>query len=405
VNQAALPDPGVAFLARLLSLSEKFPDRTRPASASPNYDGLRSAEMVARFQAQMLAAQRAGAITLRNGKRERRHLIERVTVQDAAVLARHLGRRPAAVVAREVRAVLEAVAEGAESWVLVILQDMEGRWSRGEPALRLSADDIDQAKEFFMLLAAISRDQAHGLDGRTFSLRATGDTKAFDRHSGRLASVLARRFEDPNMDPELVWSRIGLERFGHPVHVRGCVLVEDQDGVLVHGRAMPFASIHPEMLPLLRLCGQPTLVLTIENYASFNRYVREVDDGALVIYTGGFASAGVVQLLNALLSMLDAAVPLFHWGDVDPGGLRIFRFLEEALTRRPLPHLMTQTLAKTHGRGASADVTLSSIARSDSALAPLAEWLARGDEIKHLEQEAIDPISPAGTVASLNAYG
>jgi hypothetical protein len=271
---------------------------------------------------------------------------------------------------------------------------MEARWSRGESALRLFAEDIDLAKEFFMLLTAISRDQTHGLDGRTFSLKATGDTKAFDRHSGRLASVLATRFGDPNIDAELVWSRIGLERFGHPVHVRGCVVVEDQRGVIVHGRATPFASIHPEMLPLLRLCGQPALVLTIENYASFNRYVREIDDGALVIYTGGFASVGVIQLLNALLSMLESAIPLFHWGDVDPGGLRIFRFLEEALTRRPLPHLMTQTLAEAHGRGATRDVTLGSIAKSDSALAPLAEWLARGDKIKHLEQEALDPVSP-----------
>ena len=65
------------------------------------------------------------------------------------------------------------------------------------------------------------------------------------------------------------------------------------------------------MLRLLRLCGQPTLVLTIENYASFNRYVRQVDDRALVFTQESFASAGVIQLLNALLSKLDAAVPCF----------------------------------------------------------------------------------------------
>jgi Uncharacterized protein conserved in bacteria C-term(DUF2220) len=136
------------------------------------------------------------------------------------------------------------------------------------------------------------------------------------------------------MAADLVWNRIGLERFSHPIHVKGCVFAEDREGILVHGRAVPFASFHPEMLHLLKLCGRPTALLTIENYASFNRYVREIDDGALVVYTGGFASVGVVELLKSLLTMADPAVPFFHWGDIDPWGLRIFRFLEEALSRR-----------------------------------------------------------------------
>ena len=75
-------DPGVAFLTRLLALSEATPDRTRPASLAPDYDQLRTAEAISRFETQIRTAQRSGAVSIRNGKRERRHLIERVTVQD-----------------------------------------------------------------------------------------------------------------------------------------------------------------------------------------------------------------------------------------------------------------------------------------------------------------------------------
>jgi Uncharacterized protein conserved in bacteria C-term(DUF2220) len=170
--------------------------------------------------------------------------------------------------------------------------------------------------------------------------------------------------------------------------------VEDKAGVLVHGRAVPFASIHPEMLPLLGLCGQPTALLTIENYASFNRQVREIDDGALVVYTGGFASIGVVELLTSLLKLFDPGVPFFHWGDIDPGGLRIFRFLKETLPRAPHPHLMNRAVAEAQGRPASRDPTLGSMAKTNSALFELAQWLAQGEQIKHLEQEALDPCSP-----------
>ena len=88
-------DPGVAFLTRLLALSEAAPDRTRPASLAPDYDQLRTAEAVSRFEAKILTAQRSGAVSIRNGKRERRHLIERVTVRDSSALAGHLGRKPA----------------------------------------------------------------------------------------------------------------------------------------------------------------------------------------------------------------------------------------------------------------------------------------------------------------------
>jgi Wadjet protein JetD, C-terminal len=127
---------------------------------------------------------------------------------------------------------------------------------------------------------------------------------------------------------------------------------------------------------------------------SFNRYVREINDGALVVYTSGFASTGVVELLKSILLMLDEGVPYFHWGDVDPGGLRIFRFLEENLPRAPRPHLRNRTLVEAHGKEAMRDPALVWIAKSNSALAALAAWLAEGPNIKHLEQEALDPVSP-----------
>jgi hypothetical protein len=397
VNGVSSEDPAIALLERLLVLSERNPDRTRPASVAPNYDNLRTAESISRFEARLLAAQKVGAVGIQKGIRERRHLIDRVRVKDPVALADHLGRAPARHIAQEMNDALAPVAARGEAWVSEALQSMIIKWSRGDTAHRLAVSDRAAAEEFLALLAAVSKDLAKGLDGRTFSLKVTGDSKAFDRHAARIAAVLAARFGEAGLAAGAIWDRIGLERFSHPVHVKGCVLAEDANGILVHGRAAPFASFHPELLPLLKLCGQPSAILTIENYATFNRYVREIDDEALVVYTGGFASAGTVELLKSLLRLADSAVPFFHWGDIDPGGLRIFRFLEEALPRRPRPHLMDRALAESHGRPALPDAALASIAQSDSAVAGLAEWLSRGDRIMHLEQEALDPSSPLST--------
>lgn len=387
-------DPAVALLEHLLLLSEKTPDRVRPASVAPDYDGLRTAELISRFEARLLVAQKANAIAIDKGKRERRHLIDRVRVKDAMALARHLGRAPATEAAQELGAHLAPAAARGEAWVGDVLQGMVAKWSRGEPAHRLAPSDRAGAQEFIALLAAISKNLARGLDGRTFSFRTTGDTKSFDRQAGRIGAILAARFNEAGMDLNEVWRRIGLERFRHPIHVRGEVFAEDERGVLADGRTKPFASFHPELASLLKIRKLPVALLTIENYASFNRYAREIDDGSLVVYTGGFASAGVIDVLRALLALLPNNVPFYHWGDMDPGGLRIFRFLEEALPRPPRPHLMDQSLAQSYGKSAEPDGALRSIAASDSAVASLAEWLWKGENIRHLEQEALDPTSP-----------
>jgi hypothetical protein len=387
-------DQAVVLLERLLSLSERTPDRVRPASLAPNYDELRTADSMSRFEARLLAAQKVDAIAIEKGKRERRHLIDRVRVKDVTALARHLGRTPASEIAQELNADLAPIAAGGEAWVGEVLQTMMAKWSRGEPAYRLAPSDRAAAQEFMTLLAAISKDAARGLDGRTFSHKTTGDTKSFDRQAGRIGAIIAARFDEPGLELDAVWSRIGLERFRHPVHVRGDVVAEDESGILVDGRATPFASFHPELTRYLKLRKQPSLLLTIENYASFNRYAREIVDGSLVVYTGGFASAGVVDVLRTLLTLLPLGVPFYHWGDIDPGGIRIFRFLEETLPRPPRPHLMDRSLAESHGKRGECDLALKSIATSDSAVAGVAEWLWKGENIRHLEQEALDPTSP-----------
>jgi hypothetical protein len=386
-------DASVEFLERLLERSERNPGRSRPASAAPDYDRLSTAQQVSRFHDLMAAAERFGAVEVQRGRRERSHLIERIRVRDPELLARHLGRPTAPATAQRVRQELLPVAAAGEPWVATLLDEMAARWARGEAAYRLTAGQAEAAKEFFTLLASISRQEARGLDARTFSQKATSDTKAFDRHASRLAAVLGVRIGQPGAAADVVWAHIGLERFSHPVHLKGPVAVEGSGGCLIDGRAKPFASIHPEMLPQLSVLDRPTAILTIENYASFNRQVREIEDGSLVVYTGGFPAAGVVELLSKVLATVSAEVPFLHWGDVDAGGVRIFRYLEENLPRRPRPHLMTKDLAEKSGQPAEADPSLSSIARSDSAVRELADWLAFGPEVCHLEQEALEPRS------------
>src|SRR5579859_1227260 len=103
-------DLGVAFLEKLLVRSERTPNRTRAASAAPDYGKLATAEIRRRFEASLTAAERVGAVELKKGGRERRHSIERVKVKDVLALAHHLGRSPALEMAHRLKTFLGPIA-------------------------------------------------------------------------------------------------------------------------------------------------------------------------------------------------------------------------------------------------------------------------------------------------------
>lgn len=126
---------------------------------------------MSRFHDQITAAERFGSVEVKWGKRDQGHLIERVVVRDAELLARHLGRPTAPATAQRVRDELLPVAATGEPWVITLLNDMTARWARSEAAYRLTAGQVDAAKEFFSLLASISREEARGLSSSTVAPR------------------------------------------------------------------------------------------------------------------------------------------------------------------------------------------------------------------------------------------
>lgn len=151
----------------------------------------------------------------------------------------------------------------------------------------------------------------------------------------------------------------------------------------------PYLGVPPELVQSLEPVGRSPYLLIIENLTTFNRYVREIEDDGLILYAGGFPSRLCRAAVARLARAADVAV---HWGDVDPGGVRIFSVLEQVVPNL-LPHLMTEALARNHGVEAAGDPTLAGLAASGSAVAGLAAFLSR-ERTWRLEQEALTPLAP-----------
>jgi len=135
-------------------------------------------------------------------------------------------------------------------------------------------------------------------------------------------------------------------------------------------------------------------VLTIENEEVFQAWSRDSGRSTWVgVYTGGFPSRFKVEFLKNIPRDL----PFHHWGDLDVGGIQIFRYLEKALDRKLLPFTMEPELLEKY-RSSTQPLELAELQRlesirrnlpADHSLTRLVSGLIR-ERVK-LEQEATLP--------------
>lgn len=373
------------FLRKMLERAERGGNTyRRPAGADipPGQEEDFFVELK-RFEADKLIAikgQRQDAV---NGVIGTVHLLERER------LGRHLGYVPFRTRVAAQFAALEAVGSNNFGWIAEAAAEIHDRWLVQRPAFGLAADDDPSRIEIvFKLLAAIGRREHEGMDWRSFSIKVTGNSKALEEVQGPVGNIL--RWAFGLSDDEDTFAEIGLVRFRGPVLFASPGPVEIPGHGAIH--MAPYIGVPVEQIAAIRFSNLPQYILTVENFTSFQRQIREAfgNDG-LVLYVGGFPGAAELDLLRRC-KLLYPKVPFFHWGDIDPGGLSIFRMLEVALPDLQ-PHLMTPDLAMNSSNPVQPDRRLIAIADSNSAVASLASWL-RSESGRTLEQEALRPQKP-----------
>ena len=157
---------------------------------------------------------------------------------------------------------------------------------------------------------------------------------------------------------------------------------------------MSYVGIPTDCAGGIGLLTTPDYFLSIENFTSFVRHVREVarSERAFVIYSGGFPSRPTLATITRLAA--HAQVPTFHWGDMDAGGVRIFQHLKRHLAKVDVPlrpHMMDTELLRRFGRPAPGVAGPVGDMHA-SAIAGLADLLIASGLVH--EQEEFDPRSP-----------
>ena len=343
-----------------------------------------SADAHRAFDGMVIGARDAGAVEI-HFDREAPHLIDCVILADPARLYAYLDRSPPEVGLSSALSRLASLKPGTEVGKALAAHIGE-RWTAGRPALALTPADLDQAMGLVAAAdAAFTELPAGRLPLRTRSARLLGESKALERSLSKLLAFLKQTGRvDSGLTRDEALQALGLEKYPQPLLVAGPLVVR---GVPVAD--WTYVGLPPDAGDDFEISGTVRSVLTIENLESFNRHVRECRElGDAVIYTGGFPSAGVVSMLSRLIALSNVPC-VWHWGDIDAGGVKIAAYLERSLPVPIMPHLMTPELATAYGKAAPTLTNLSQIPPA-SALAELAAYLS-SNAAHWLEQEVLDP--------------
>jgi len=359
--------------------------------ARPDHTAFPSVVAADAFARDLAQAEQSGAIRIARGHGARREEISHVRLEAPHALYDHLGRTPVSRLAEEAHAKL---VEGLALHPRLVdaARAIADSWRRASKWNKLGPQDAGKIHDALMFAQAILDRRHVDRDYRTFSRDITRFSKTLERIEGIVVRLLGGIFDfPPDAKPREILRTLGVERFAPPLLIGGCI---DLAGSDLSGVSLLYLGLPPKEAERIRFREPPAYLLTIENFASFNRHLLEADPQrqGTTIYVGGYPSLAMQQALGVLARMLPEETPIFHWSDIDPDGTWIFRTVEQAIGRPLRPHLMSPEIAERFG---ALPATKATVTRCppESGIAPLVAYLAR-DDAKTLEQEELDPRIP-----------
>jgi Uncharacterized protein conserved in bacteria C-term(DUF2220) len=244
--------------------------------------------------------------------------IVRVDVLDKRRLAAFLGTVPLEDVMAQVRQKL-----GPLQGRFPVIEEVLQAWGKMRSVRGMgteSADDwIDAARAIGETRKMVERCELSA-PIREVSARLFANSKRIEQLFVPTDVLLAGTTDAQPREAIEVWQELGLFREERPVRLAGAVVLE-REGVTAR-LDMPYVGL--PATTIRRAVSRPSLVMTIENQTTFHSEARRrCQEPVLLIFTAGMPSPVWRAMYGRLLQDLPVDVPLYHWGDIDEGGLRI----------------------------------------------------------------------------------
>lgn len=79
----------------------------------------------------------------------------------------------------------------------------------------------------------------------------------------------------------------------------------------------------------MEICAPHSYIMTVENLTNAEALAHEAGEERLLIYTAGFPNRTVQKFLSKIAAADSSHAEMWHWGDLDYGGICIFEYLRK----------------------------------------------------------------------------
>jgi hypothetical protein len=346
---------GEGLLNLLLDRFETPRQRARDITQAIDYTRVGGPAAQDEFHRVLHDAERTGGIVLERARLGRfTGEFARARLVDADKLYRFLVRSPAGEIADVAsRRIGETIPDVLEDpFFAEVEREATAAWRSNKSYLGLSRTQVDTFSTVMRLAHGIVHLTGRDVDHRTFSRRTVKDSKALERSEGRIAQLLKRRNAGLAGDePREILEASGIVRRAHLLQVKGPLRLSS-DALSIEGTGEMFIGLPWAAAQQATLMKPVDYIITIENPTSFWRYCTEIGGCYLALLSDGFPARDVlssmVHLVKAARAITDA--PIYHWGDIDAGGVRIAAHLEDAFGIPVQLHQMQHNLPWRRGR-------------------------------------------------------
>lgn len=229
-----------------------------------------------------------------------------------------------------------------QEWIQTYLKELEVGMEDGRSIPR----EV-KSEDFFKVICALDKLSKPTLK-RNFSVEILNDSKAFKNKYQSLIIAAAKKYHpiiknEDNMNDDEILQQIYLEEHTQYLRLTGGLLLEI-DGKQLNTYNWKWGmSLNSKTMQYATICSNQNIrkVVTIENEANFSNKERE--EGVLYVFTHGYPSPKERIFLRRLVDALkEQKVEYYHTGDLDYGGLSIYRFIKREIMPELKPLMMDE---------------------------------------------------------------
>jgi hypothetical protein len=314
-----------------LRASSRTPSVALTPKQFPGYAALPSHADKERFHAELMQAQRIGAIAIVWDRRAGPGgQIQRVTLVSLPALASLLELEPTT---RKLAQAKAALSPWRTTWPAV--QALLDAWHAGRSPRGVSVDALPKIVDAARLLDHCREQQYRDVSERRVSAQLFHDSKRIEALTVVLDLLTAPGDADGDVrHAEVVLAGLGLLKHPSPLLVAGPVQIQTSSpdgGVDTSPVLSPYSGYSPRQV--VGAVGTPVYLLSVENLTVFHELANGLagPPQGVVLYTGGYPSPSQLRAYVAIVRSLPPEMPLWHWGDTDLGGFRIAGLLAGAI--------------------------------------------------------------------------